>query len=71
MATIDTIVEVQISRQTTQIDIAAFDIPLILVEMDSNTEVVFNDRVRTYTGIEGVEDDLGVTHLGTVIARQL
>lgn len=71
MAIIDNIVTVQISRQTTQIDIESFDIPLILVDMDSDTELIFTDRVRTYTGIEGVIEDLGADHTGTLIAQQL
>jgi len=70
MAQIDNIVQVFISRQTTQIDIAAFDIPLLLVEMtDADTE--FTDRVRTYTSLEGVAADLGVNHVGYTMAQQL
>ena len=70
MAIIDSIVNVSISRQTTQVDIESFDIPLLLVEMtDADTE--FTDRVRTYTSIDGVGDDLGVAHIGYKMAQQL
>lgn len=71
MAQIDNIVQVNISRQTAQIEITAFDIPLILVEMTAQTEQTFTDRVRTYTSIEGVADDLGVNHKGYTIAAKL
>lgn len=70
MAQIDNIVQVFITRQTTQIDIAAFDIPLLLVEMD-DTDTGFTDRVRTYTSLEEVADDLSVTHKGYLMAQKL
>jgi len=70
MSQIDNIVQVNISRNTTQIDIAAFDIPLILVAM-TDSDAGFTDRVRTYTDLEGVAADLGVNHNGYKIAQKL
>lgn len=70
MAQIDNIVQVFISRQTAQVSIESFDIPLLLVEMtDADTE--FTDRVRTYTSLQGVADDLGVNHAGYRMAQSL
>lgn len=70
MAQIDNIVQVYISRQTTQIDITSFDIPLLMVEMD-DADTGFTDRVRTYTSLEGVMNDLGVNHPGYRMAQSL
>lgn len=71
MAQIDNIVQVQITRQTTQVDITSFDIPLLLVEMDDTVVAFATDRVRTYTSIEGVADDLGSQHQGYKMATKL
>src|SRR5690606_3871926 len=71
MAQIDNIVQVQITRQTTQVDITSFDIPLLLVEMDDTITAFANERVRTYTSLEGVEDDLGSNHEGYTMAVKL
>lgn len=57
MAQIDRIVEVYISRKTAQIDIRAFDIPLLLVKYDGVKEL---KRVADYTSLEGVLEDFGV-----------
>lgn len=70
MSQIDSIVQVNISRNTTQIDIAAFDIPLLLVPM-TDSDAGFTDRVRTYTDLEGVAADLGTNHVGYTMARSL
>lgn len=71
MSQIDTIVNLNISRQTAQIDITAFDIPLILVEMDANMEAEFTDRVRTYTSLEGVAGDFPTDHAAYKMAEKL
>lgn len=71
MAQIDQIVNVNISRQTTAVEMVAFDIPLILVEMSADDEVTFTDRVRTYTSLEAVAGDLPETHKGYIIASKL
>lgn len=55
MAQIDNIVYVTITRQTSQIDIRSFDIPLLLVKSDDVT-----DRVGVYTSVEAVAEDFGV-----------
>lgn len=71
MAIIDNIVQVQITRQTAQVDITSFDIPLLLVEMDDNIAAFANERVRTYTSLGGVGEDLGVNHAGYQMAVKL
>lgn len=70
MSQIDNIVRVNISRNTTQINIDAFDIPLLLVPM-TDQDTSFTDRVRTYTDVQGVADDLGVNHIGYLMAQKL
>lgn len=69
MAQIDNIIEVQIDRQTDQIDIQSFDIPLLLVGMTGNE--MGTDRVRTYTGLDEVADDFGTTHNAYKMAQKL
>lgn len=71
MAVIDNIVDVSISRQTAQLDLEVFDVPLILVEMDAATATSFGGRVKTYTSYEALEDDLPIGHAGLVIAGKL
>lgn len=71
MSQIDNIVNVSISRQTTQVEMTAFDIPLILVDMTTQDENSFSDRVRTYTSLEAVEADLPPTHKGYIMASKL
>lgn len=61
MAQIDRIVEVYISRKTAQIDIRAFDIPLLLVKYTGTEDEDNIPRVKTYTSIEGVTKDFGLT----------
>jgi hypothetical protein len=70
MSQIDNIVQVSISRQTTQVDIASFDIPLLMVPM-TDSDAGFTDRVRTYTSLSGVAQDLGINHVGYKMASQL
>lgn len=71
MAIIDSIVNVNISRQTAQVDITSFDIPLLIVEMDNTTETIFTDRVRTYSSSDGVAGDLGTKHNAYKMAVKL
>lgn len=71
MGQIDNIVDVQITRQTRQIDITSFDIPLILVEMTAEEAGVFGDRVKTYTSLDALGSDLPPTHKGYIIAQKL
>lgn len=70
MAQVDRIVQVNISRQTQQIDIASFDIPLILVRVDE-AEVSMPNRVETFTGLEAVGDMFGVNHNAYRMASKL
>lgn len=71
MANLDTIVQVFISRETTQIDTASFDKPLFLVELPDtvdntdpmnpvSTPADVSNRVRTYTNLEDIADDYGI-----------
>lgn len=71
MAIIDSIVQIQITRQTAQIDITSFDIPLLMVEMDANVASFATERVKTYTSLDAVADDLGVNHVGYLMAQKL
>lgn len=71
MAQIDNIVQVFISRQTTQIDIASFDIPLLLVAMDEDIDAFATVRVKTYTGLDEVADDFPTTHAAYIMATKL
>lgn len=70
MAQIDRIINIQISRQTQQISIDAFDIPLILVRVDE-AEIVMPNRVETFTSQESVAEMFGETHAATQITRKL
>lgn len=70
MSQIDRIVSVNITRETQQIDIAAFDIPLILVVADVAALSPLQ-RVETYTSLESVADKFGDNHAATKIATKL
>lgn len=70
MSQIDKIVSVNISRQTQQIDIASFDIPLLLVRVDE-AEISMPNRVETFTSIDGVGSFFGVEHVAYKIATKL
>lgn len=48
------IVQITITKESTAIDTASFNIPLILTET-----ALFAERTRTYTGITGVVEDFG------------
>lgn len=66
MAEIDKIVDVQISRETTQIDTASFDVPLILVKTDK-----FTERVKEYSDLTELTTELGIASNGAVMASKL
>ena len=70
MAEIDNIVDVQISRETTQIDTASFDIPLILVKSDLAVEDLVTRR-NVYTDLEGVSAGEGIDSNAYQIASKL
>lgn len=69
MSQIDRIVQVNITRETQQIDITAFDIPLILVSVD--TTAIPMQRVETFTSIGAVDDLFGDTHPAYQMALKL
>lgn len=70
MAEIDNIVDVQISRETTQIDTASFDIPLILVKSDLAVEGLVTRR-NVYTDLEGISAGEGIDSNAYNIASKL
>ena len=70
MSQIDRIVEVQISRQTQQIDIASFDIPLMLVRVDEAT-IDMPNRVETFTSLEAVGGFFGTEHVAYKMTKKL
>ena len=70
MSDIDRIVEVYISRQTTQIETASFDIPLILVNSSEEAEDIVN-RVLTYSTAAAVGTDFGTTSAAYIIASKV
>jgi Protein of unknown function (DUF3383) len=68
MSDLDNIVQIFISRETTQIDTASFDKPLFLVELPDDvdntdpmnpvlTPADVSNRVRTYTNLEDIATD--------------
>lgn len=67
MAQIDNIIEVQISRKTTSIDIRSFSIPLLLVEAGTYT----GDRVTTHTSLESVEGMFDSGHAAIKMTEKL
>src|SRR5690554_2943691 len=54
MASLDSIIEINISRQTTPVDRAAFNIPCFIGEFNT-----FQERAREYTSLAAVEEDFG------------
>ncbi len=56
MAELDQIVQISISRETTQVDTASFNIALILADLTN-----FSTRTQTYTDITGVGADFAST----------
>lgn len=69
MSQIDRIVRVDITRETQQIDIAAFDIPLILVKVD--TSAIPMQRVETFTSLNAVSDLFGTSHIAYTMSQKL
>ena len=67
MAQIDNIIEVQISRKTTSIDIRSFSIPLMIVDAGSYVGA----RVTTHTSIESVETAFSAGHPAVKMAEKL
>lgn len=70
MAEIDNIVDVQISRETTQIETASFDIPLILVKSEDDA-LTIGARTAVYTDLEGLGSGEGLEGNAFAIASKL
>ena len=70
MSQIDRIVDINITRETTQIDIAAFDIPLLLVGVNLQ-DLPMTERVQTFTTLKGVADVFGVGHVAHTMSQKL
>ncbi|RYY51271.1 MAG: DUF3383 family protein [Chitinophagaceae bacterium] len=66
MSELSQIVQINISRASTAIATASFQIPMILA-----THTVFADRARTYTDIDAVADDFDSTDNVYIIASKL
>lgn len=66
MAELDQIVQIQITRESTPITTASFQIPLIL-----GTFTNFSERTRTYTDIDAVADDFDAESVIYAIASKL
>ncbi len=69
MSDIDKIVEVYISRETTQIETASFDIPLIVVTAADDATVT--DRMLTFTTADGVGEYFGTTSAAYIMAQKM
>lgn len=70
MSQIDRIVQVDITRGTQQIDIASFDIPLILTRVNLD-ETPMVQRVQTFTSLEGVGEVFGIESNAYTVASKL
>lgn len=66
MSELDQIVNIQITRESTAVATASFQIPLILATFTN-----FSERTRTYTDIDAVNDDFDVTSNVSKIATKL
>jgi len=66
MSELSQIVQINISRASTAIATASFQIPMILA-----THTVFADRARTYTDMDAVADDFDSTDNVYIIASKL
>lgn len=66
MAELDNIVSIQITRETTAVSTASFQIPLILSQHTN-----FSERYRVYTDIDAVADDFDSTDKAYVIAQKI
>ena len=69
MSKVNRIVDVQISRETTQINTASFSIPLILVTAAVDADVT--DRVLTFTDLDSVGEEFGTSSSAYIIAGKL
>lgn len=66
MAAIDSFVEVFITKNTQQIDITSFSIPMIL-----SAHGQFIERARVYNSLTGVAEDFGTTSTTYIMAQRL
>lgn len=81
MSNLDTIVQIFISRETTQIDTASFDKPLFLVELPDvidntdpqnpvSTPADVSQRVRTYTDLSAIGTEYGLNSTAYAMASK-
>jgi hypothetical protein len=63
---LDQIVQISISRESTPVSTASFQIPLILA-----THTKFSERARTYTDFDGIAADFNSTDSVYVIAQRI
>ncbi len=66
MAELDNVVQISITRETTPVNTASFQIPLIL-----STHTKFSERVRTYTDFDAVAADFDSADKAYVIAQRV
>lgn len=66
MAEIDNIIQIQITRETTPVSTASFQIPLILSSFTK-----FSERTRTYTDFDAVAADFDSTDKVYIIAQRI
>ena len=66
MAELDSIVQIQITRESTPVETASFQIPLVLA-----THTNFAERTRSYTDFSAVEDDFDSADEVYKIAQKL
>lgn len=66
MAEIDNIVQITISRESTAVATASFNIPLVLASFTN-----FSERARVYTDIDAVGEDFNATDKAYIIAQKL
>jgi hypothetical protein len=66
MSELDSIIQIQINRETTAVSTASFQIPLVLATFTN-----FAERTRTYTDFDAVADDFDSTDNVYKIAQRL
>lgn len=66
MSELDSIIQIQINRETTAVATASFSIPLVLATFTN-----FSERTRTYTDFDAVADDFDSTDNVYKIAQRL
>lgn len=64
--TLDQVVQITLTRESTAVSTASFQIPLILAAFTN-----FAERTRTYTNITGVAEDFNVTDPVYIMAQKL